>query len=388
MLKKTRHLTIAIVATTLAACGSNHNEPLYYQSGESLSSFDQDTFEEYVSETQAWMRAERYYLTEDKEREIALNSPKEYRPSKMNGEAILLVHGLGDSPYSFIDIAQRLSDQGYLVRTMLLPGHGTKVGDLKLVSAKLWQQSVEQQIKLLQREVNSVWLGGYSTGANLVTSYALNDDSLNGLILFSPAFKAQSNLAPMTQWAQYFMDWADQDPEDNYLRYGSLPMKAAASYYETTQQVQQQLSKAGSYDKPVFMLLSEGDTVIDKSFAVQQFTTTFTNPNSHLVWLGDNPPKDQRVSAYSMNLPSFRVSEGSHMGGLFSPDNKEYGIEGKVRICDNGQPIEDTLKCQSGEPVWYSSYGYLEPGKVHARLTFNPYFDESIEELEKVLSKQ
>jgi hypothetical protein len=32
-------------------------------------------------------------------------------------------------------------------------------------------------------------------------------------------------------------------------------------------------------------------------------------------------------------------------------------------------------KCLNGEPVWYSDWGHREPGKVFARLTFNPYFE-------------
>jgi hypothetical protein len=32
-------------------------------------------------------------------------------------------------------------------------------------------------------------------------------------------------------------------------------------------------------------------------------------------------------------------------------------------------------RCLAGEPVWYSDWGHREPGKVFARLTFNPYFE-------------
>jgi alpha-beta hydrolase superfamily lysophospholipase len=42
-----------------------------------------------------------------------------------NGKALVLVHGLGDSPYSFRDIANHLAEQDYLVRAILLPSHGS-----------------------------------------------------------------------------------------------------------------------------------------------------------------------------------------------------------------------------------------------------------------------
>lgn len=61
------------------------------------------------------------------------------------------------------------------------------------------------------------------------------------------------------------------------------------------------------------MLISEGDTVVDKYFAVEQFATHFDNPSSQLVWLGSNPPIKERTTAYNMQLPELRISEGSHM---------------------------------------------------------------------------
>ncbi len=63
---------------------------------------------------------------------MALNAPFEIEPKDPSGKAILLVHGLSDSPYSFVDVANKLADQGFLVRVPLLPGHGAKPSDLML----------------------------------------------------------------------------------------------------------------------------------------------------------------------------------------------------------------------------------------------------------------
>ncbi|UOE90462.1 alpha/beta hydrolase [Vibrio splendidus] len=378
-------IMLSIGILSLLGCSIGSAEPEYYRNAQSLPDFKQETFQHYVTDSQAWLREERFFITHDKDREIQLNLPKEYRQKDLNGIGILLVHGLGDSPFSFSDIAEDLSSRGYLVRTMLLPGHGTKVGDLKLVSEDIWQTSVEHQISLLQKEVGKIWLGGYSTGANLVTSYALTQDEVDGLLLFSPAFKPQSKLAPFATWAQYLVTWADQDIENNYLRYESLPMRAAASYIDTTKQVQTKLEATGRYDKPVFMLISEGDNVIDKSYATSHFSHTFIHPQSQLVWLGDTPPADKRASAFTMDLPDLNISEGSHMGGLFSPNNIEYGTNGVNRICSNGQSAVDEERCLTGDEVWFSSYGFIEQGKIHARLTYNPYFDQTMVLMSRVL---
>lgn len=86
-----------------------------------------------------------------------------------------------------------------------------------------------------------------------------------------------------------------------------------------------------------------------------------------------------------MVLPEYRVSNGSHMGMLFSPNNPYYGQTGMITICDNGQRDIDYANCQSGHQVWYSAYGYQEPNKIHARLTFNPYFQELMQSIDLVM---
>ncbi|GAL36723.1 lysophospholipase [Vibrio maritimus] len=374
----------AFITAGIIGCSTKNENPSFAHAP-SLPSYQQSTYQDYVDETQQWLAEHRVYKTDEHDLEVALNSPFEVVPEDPNGEAVLLVHGLGDSPYSFRDIANHLAKQGYLVRAILLPGHGSKVGDLILPSYEDWHGVVEHHTALLLEEYPSIWLGGYSTGANLVTSKALLDDRISGLLLFSPAFKPTSNAVKYASFASVFVQWADKDPEDNMLRYNSLPMNGAAVYYETVSDVQTQLDKY-RFDKPTVMVLSEGDSVVDTKAAVDWFNSHFSNPNNKLVWQGDNAPQASGAIAQTMRLPEFRVSNGSHMGMLFSPENPYYGTEGSVRICDNGQAEEAYMACLNGEPMWYSSYGYQEPGKIHARLTFNPYFDQMSEIIDSVMN--
>ncbi|MFM2587215.1 alpha/beta hydrolase [Vibrio sp. TBV020] len=386
MRKKTAFAFYIAAATTaiLVGCTTQPQDPAF-EKAEQLPNYSQESFAQYTNETKDWLTQNRLFITNDKETELELVAPKEYRPTRPNGQGVLLVHGLGDSPYSFTDIATHLSEQGYLVRTVLLPGHASKVGDLQLPTLEDWQGVVHHHIELLKQDTDSVWLGGYSTGANLVTSEALNDDSINGLLLFSPALQPNSSAVQYAELASHFVTWADQDPEDNPLRYNSLPMSAAAVYYQTSAVVQDQLEQA-EYSKPVFMLMSEGDQVINTEFAIDAFSNKMPNPNNHIVWQGEHDLSEPRSTRFTMKLPEQRISNGSHMGLLFSPTNPNYGINGSNLICNNGQTESDGNKCASGEDVWYSSYGYIELGKTHARLTYNPYFQQSMEIMDKVMS--
>lgn len=374
---------IALVSATLIACSSQPQDPAF-KASDSLPNYDQAIFSDYVKDTRQWLEQHRLFMTQDKKSELADVLPREYQPQQPNGQGVLLVHGLGDTPYSFINVAQHLADKGYLVRTVLLSGHASKVGDLQLPTLEDWQGIVEHHIKLLKADVDSVWVGGYSTGANLVTEQAIQDDSINGVLLFSPAFQPNSSSVKYAGLASYFMTWADQDPEDNPLRYNSLPMSAAAVYYQTSVEVKNQLDGV-NYNKPVFMMMSEGDRVIDTQFAINVFSQQFPNPNNRLVWQGEQSITEPRSTTFSMQLPEQRISNGSHMGLLFAPNNPNYGVKGKSRICSNGQTETQELACMNGDTVWFSAWGHTEPNKNHARLTYNPYFSESMALLDKVM---
>lgn len=376
----------AAITTVIVGCSTPAQDPAY-EKATSLPDYDQDSFSQYVAETKSWLEQNRIFMTEDKQTELAQVLPREYQSTQPNGQGVLLVHGLGDSPYSFHDVATHLADQGYVVRTILLPGHASKVGDLQLPTLQDWQGVVDHHIALLKKQTENVWLGGYSTGANLVTSAALKDDSIQGLLLFSPALEPGSSSVQFAELASHFITWADQDPENNPLRYNSLPMSAAAVYYQTSAIVREQLETA-NYAHPVFMLLSEGDKVINTEYALSTFSEKMPNTANHVVWQGEQELKDPRSTRFSMKIPEQRISNGSHMGLLFSPTNPNYGIGGSNLICSNGQPEDASSSCAQGKDIWYSAWGYVEPGKTHARLTYNPYFEQSMAILDKVMSDQ
>jgi hypothetical protein len=73
---------------------------------------------------------------------------------------------------------------------------------------------------------------------------------------------------------------------------------------------------------------------------------------------------------------------------LLSPVNRGYGGQVQQRFCWNGQSALGMQACLQGAPVWYSDWGYQEAGKIHARLTFNPYFDWQMSVIMTVLSDQ
>jgi alpha-beta hydrolase superfamily lysophospholipase len=319
------------------------------------------------------------------EETAALNAPREWRPaapgrSVKPSRGILLVHGLGDSPWSFHDIARDLAAGGYLVRTVLLPGHGTHPEDLLDVDVEQWRQVVREQAEALRRDVGQVYLGGFSTGANLVTEYAYANDDIAGLVLFSPAFKSDVPLDWLAPLLARFRPWLlapdGRAPLQTEVRYLTVPTNGFAQFSHSSQAVRRCLDER-PFVKPVFMVVARHDSVLDAGYLLETFRERFPHPASRLIWYGEAPamPGDEtRILVRGDRLPDWRISQFSHMGILFSPANRLYGARGISRICWNGQDAAAMQACERGAEVWYSDWGYREAGKVHARLTFNPYF--------------
>jgi esterase/lipase len=364
-------LAAVLAAFFCGACAKTGPRPPLAPSG-------QATFAAYAVETRDFVSQRKKIVSSRPLEEIAWNSPMEWRPVKPADKGVLLIHGLGDSPFSFIDVGPLMAEKGFLARAILLPGCGTNPEDLIGVELDDWRRTVSEQVELLRKEVRHVYLGGFSTGANLALDFALIDNSIEGLVLFSPAFKSTTSLAFLAPLAAELMDWVvrprpglkGQSP----VRYDMVPADSFALWYHSTQR----LSPLRPYPGPALVILSEKDSVVDALSVASDFDARFPHPKSRLIWYGS----DQKVKALTDRLlarpgeaPKFRVDNFSHMGALFSPDNPEYGPRGAQRLCRNGQGEELFERCLSDPEVRYSAYGAAKFGQPSARLTFNPWFD-------------
>lgn len=361
-------------------------EPEMYTTSGSLAPYSQSDFNQYIEQTTQWLDETRVFHGAGYDAEMKAVSPYRLKPSHPNGQGVLLVHGLGDSPYSFIDIAPVLAEQGYLVHVMLLPGHGSRPADLMLPKENDWQEAVANQVTLLKRDVEEVWLAGFSTGTNLVTSYAAqNPEAVNGLVLFSPAFSPDDVIVRFAGTASVFVDWVNVAKEQNYTRYDSLAMHGAALYYQTTTQVKQDLQQY-QLEVPALLMVTENDELIDTEAVYSLFRTEFVNPNSRLVWYGEKSYPDARVIKRSMDLPKQSIESGSHISVLFREDNPLYGERGLMRQCGGAQEGEVyTVDCVGMPTLTYTAWGLLKEDRISARLSWNPYFDTMMERVIKFM---
>ncbi|HEX4825556.1 MAG TPA: alpha/beta fold hydrolase [Candidatus Polarisedimenticolaceae bacterium] len=179
--------------------------------------------------------------------------------------AVLLVHGLSDSPYSMRAIADTFYEQGYDVVALRLPGHGTTPSMLKDISWQDWYAAVDLAARYTQSRAGPgkpFLAGGHSTGAALVTLYALrslDDPSLprpSRLYLMSPAIGID-DLAFMTNVLAglssipYFESsaWLDVLPEYDPYKYNSFPVNAGKQIYRVTRELSRAFAREGEAGK-------------------------------------------------------------------------------------------------------------------------------------------
>ena len=116
-------------------------------------------------------------------------------PAGSPAGAVVLLHGLTDSPYSMRGVARRYRDRGYVAVAIRLPGHGTVPAGLTDVDWRAWSQATRLAVREARRRVPApapLHVVGYSNGGALAMKYALDaldDGSLprpDRIVLISP----------------------------------------------------------------------------------------------------------------------------------------------------------------------------------------------------------
>jgi len=104
-------------------------------------------------------------------------------------KAIVLIHGLSDSPYFMCAIAKIFFSNGYNVYLPLLQSHGLKEpGGMEDASLDEWLDNVNYAIDTAAKKATYVSIGGLSTGGALSFYISEGNKKVNGaLYLFSAA---------------------------------------------------------------------------------------------------------------------------------------------------------------------------------------------------------
>lgn len=342
-------------------------------------------FTDYIAQCKALITQYRLDLNAaNAEQIIAANSPFELRPPQPAKYGALLIHGLFDSPFLMQDIGGQLQAQGVLARAILLPGHGTTPGSLLHVDYRQWLQTVRYGIATLTKEVDKLFLVGYSTGASLALYNTLQDSAkIAGVVLLSPALKICSALAGITNWHKALSwawpraGWLHQDKEEmlDYAKYRSVPFNAIYQVYRLIQAI----NKAEPAKFPLLFALSQGDNTVCSRSSIRYFQHQ-THPKNQLLLYSNDATTyiDPRITLRRATYPELHIAHFSHLALPVSPQNSHYGVEGDYRFAshvakDNATIFGEFSHTQINFNEWLCK---LKLAQHHyQRLSFNPDFD-------------
>ncbi len=171
--------------------------------------------------------------------------------------AVVLLHGLTDSPYSLRHVARSYVARGFSVVAVRLPGHGTVPAGLSRVQWEDWMAATRLAVREARRLSGSttpLHLVGFSNGGALAVKYALDaleDTQLarpDRIVLLSPMigitrFARFAGLAGLPAVLPPFAKaaWLGIVPEFNPFKYNSFPVNGGRQSHRLTQSLQQQI---------------------------------------------------------------------------------------------------------------------------------------------------
>lgn len=179
--------------------------------------------------------------------------------------AVVLLHGLTDSPYSLRHIARRYRDRGFVAIGIRLPGHGTVPAALTDIEWEDWDAATRLAVREARRRTGPsapLHIVGFSNGGALAVKYALDamaDSRLaqaDRLILVSPmigitSFARFAGLAGLPAMFPAFAKaaWLGILPEFNPFKYNSFPVNGAVQSHRLTVALQERLARAAREDR-------------------------------------------------------------------------------------------------------------------------------------------
>lgn len=267
--------------------------------------------------------------------------------------AVVLLHGLTDTPYSLRHIANNYREQGYVAVAIRLPAHGTVPAALTDVDWRDWVAATRLAVREARRLSGDdvpLHIVGFSNGGALAMKYALDaldDASLpkaQRITLISPMIGVTSfaRFAGVAGWPAYFpafakAAWLGVVPEFNPFKYNSFPVNAARESYQLTQALQQQIIQDSRNNKmgelpPVLTFQSVMDSTVSTRAVITSLYNRLPDNGSEVVLFDLN----QAVTFG----PLLRPSSYTALSRLLPPAPRRY----KTTIVTNVSPATtDTM---------------------------------------------
>ncbi|MEG4683945.1 alpha/beta hydrolase [Enterobacter cloacae] len=267
------------------------------------------------------------------------NRSFELMPAGKPRGAVVLLHGLTDSPYSVRRLAVNYQQRGFVAVVPRLPGHGTAPGALTDVDWEMWLAATRLAVREATRlagEAVPLHLVGYSNGGALAMKYTL--DALDApalrkpqqVILLSPmigvtAFARFAGFAGLPALLPAFAKaaWLNIAPEYNPYKYNSFPVNAARQSWLLTKALQEQIGREARENRlvnlpPILAFQSVMDSTVSTRAVLTGLFDQLPANGSELVVFDINQAASFR--------PLFKPSSWTATSALLPVAQRRYGV--------------------------------------------------------------
>jgi len=258
-------------------------------------------------------------------------------PDEPPAGAVVLLHGLTDSPYSLRHVGRLYRDRGFVVVAIRLPAHGTVPAALTDVVWEDWDAATRLAVREARRRVGAdrpLHIVGFSNGGALAMKYAV--DALDAgalprpdrLILISPmigitSFARFVGLAALPALLPAFAKaaWLGLVPEFNPFKYNSFPVNGARQSHRLTMVLQDRFARAGREGRlaalpPVLTFQSVVDFTVSTPAVISGLYAHLPSNGSELVLFDLN-----RAAALSVLL---RDAAETVLSRILPPPPRHY----------------------------------------------------------------
>ncbi|NPD87650.1 MAG: alpha/beta fold hydrolase [Asgard group archaeon] len=213
----------------------------------------------------------------------------------------LLIHGFTGTHFEMIPLEEFLTDRGFSVRNITLPGHETTEEDL---TTKKWTDWVEfAQLKLdeLSNKCKKVFVVGLSMGGTITLLLGARNKDVAGIITLAPVYKAPD-------WRMHLLSiplvhyvyprykneesgWEDLEALSTHKSYEHYPIKSVSELYKMLKETKKQVK---NIQVPILIIQSKKDLSVPDKHAKLIYSNVNTT-DRQLVWIengGHVIPKD------------------------------------------------------------------------------------------------
>jgi len=215
------------------------------------------------------------------------NAEPFFKPGNRVG--CLLIHGFTGSPSAMRPLGEKLSEKGYSVLAIRLPGHGTRIEDLHRVHLDDWLAAVEDGLNILNGTADQIFMMGQSMGG-VLTLWAASRYPITGFVALSTPYPKEDKrrylqIRLLSLFRKEFPK--PQSPEEKRItEQGNVAYSKYSSeaIMQALKMIREMETNLAYINIPALLIQSRKDSVVDEE-SMDAIYEEISSKDKKRVWL-------------------------------------------------------------------------------------------------------